>query len=188
MRGSKALKLLIYCLWSIFVIRVHARWSAMVLSRAAEHGLCREVAGNLFLPPPGAVLPGCSGQGWGELATPLGPEPGWKCLFPVTHSKPGFPFRYSCLALAEGAEELCLGAELCPWIGRVRERRFRAQDVSSGRAGTGVVLMQSWAELIIDKSHQWIHLAFSSMRLGWGSHTSRNFATSLERIKPGATS
>lgn len=45
----------------------------MVLSSAAEHKLCRKVAGDLFLPAWGAVLPGCSGQGgrsWKRLEEP----------------------------------------------------------------------------------------------------------------------
>lgn len=176
MRGSKALKLLIYCLWSIFVIGVHARWAAMVLSRAAEHRLCTEVAGNLFLPPRLLVLPGCCGQGWGELAKAVGPEPGWKCLIPVSHPKPAFPFRSSCLALAGGAASSAWGLSFALELGESTSASSELRCVC-GTAGSAVVLLQSWAELIVHKSQKWIPLAFSSVRLGWGSHTGSNFAT-----------
>lgn len=50
------------------------------------------------------------------------------------------------------------------------------------------MLVQNWAELIIQKSHKWIPLAFSSMRLRWCSYRVRSFAMWLERMKVGATS
>lgn len=70
----------------------------------------------------------------------------------------------------------------------------------SGKSGTSVefrisllaaltiaMLIQSWAELIIQKSHKWISLVLSSMRLGWCSDRGRNFAIWLERSKSGSS-
>lgn len=137
-----------------------------------------------FPPSPGRCPAGMLRAGRKELGKAVGPEPGWMSLIPVTHSKPSFPFRYSCW----GSGGALPGGRAVPlnWASP------RVPVPSSGcvlwQSWHWSLLTQSWAQLIIHKSHKWIPLAFSSIRLGWGSHTGRNFATWLERIKPGATS
>lgn len=57
MRGSKALKLLIYCLWSIFVIRMHARWLELQwFFQMLENIGCKENLSGSFASYPGLAV------------------------------------------------------------------------------------------------------------------------------------
>lgn len=60
MRGSKALKLLIYCLWSIFVIHMHARWLELQwFFQMGENTACKE---NLTEAFPSCPVTRCPAQ------------------------------------------------------------------------------------------------------------------------------
>lgn len=147
-----------------------------------------------FLPSPGqrkgvSTAPRHSLQVVGEM--PWGQDPLKACSgFSQWHSQDqALPSGvHACLLVRRwGALP---AVEFCPWI-RAAYKQCSVcswmQDVSFGSTDNREMLIQNWAEVIIQKSHKWIPLAFSSMKLGWCSSEVRNFDMWLGRMKVGST-
>lgn len=103
----------------------------MVLSSAAEHRLCRKVAGNLPLPPGALSCQDAAGREEGA-GKGCGARAGWECLIPVPHSRPGFPSGIPAWLLLRQQGSSARGSGFA--------LEWGAQDVSSGRAGSAVLL------------------------------------------------
>lgn len=208
MRGSKALELLIYCLWSMFVIRMHARWLALQrFFQMLENIGCKEnLTGTFsFLPWLGDVLPSCPCRLLRRLrrrrsrrCRTVQLQVVWKVLQGQNPLQAGSGLSQwpsqdqalpsnTCLCLLLGQ----LGALPAGRILPLNSGSLQATVPECrifGSAENRVMLIQNQAELIIQKSHQCIPLAFSSMRLGWCGYRVGNFAIWLERMKVGSTS